>query len=71
MGKYLLESFRTPLKGFYVRNHFPVPTWEDVEEDYDLEVNVLGRSRVLKLKDLRAMEQSSVEATMSLEELSI
>jgi hypothetical protein len=72
MGKYLLESFRTPIPGgflwrfrqcpffqdsqgisgtnlktshqlltgagFYVRNHFPVPSWEDVEEEYEFEV---------------------------------
>ena len=24
--------------GFYVRNHFPVPSWDNVEEDYDFEV---------------------------------
>ena len=24
--------------GFYVRNHFPVPNWEDVEEEYEFEV---------------------------------
>ncbi|CAE7211202.1 shop [Symbiodinium necroappetens] len=65
MGKYLLDSFRTPLPGFYVRNHFPVPSWEDVEEEYEFEVSVPGKEgRIFKLKDLRSMKQNTVEATM-------
>lgn len=64
MGKYLLDSFRTPIPGFYVRNHFPVPSWENVEEDYDFEVITLSGSKSFKLKDLRSMPQTTVEATM-------
>ncbi|CAE7223572.1 shop [Symbiodinium sp. CCMP2592] len=65
MGKYLLDSFRTPLSGFYVRNHFPVPSWEDVEEEYEFEVSVPGKDgKVFRLKDLRSMQQNAVEATM-------
>eukprot|EP00929_Paragymnodinium_shiwhaense_P032711 TRINITY_DN1809_c0_g1_i1.p1 TRINITY_DN1809_c0_g1~~TRINITY_DN1809_c0_g1_i1.p1 ORF type:complete len:330 (-),score=41.79 TRINITY_DN1809_c0_g1_i1:870-1859(-) len=65
MGKYLLESFRTPLRGFYVRNHFPVPSWENVEEEYDFEVVTTGTDgKVFKLADLRSMPQTTVECTM-------
>ncbi|CAK9052204.1 Sulfite oxidase [Durusdinium trenchii] len=64
MGPYLLDSFRTPLRGFYVRNHFPVPSWEDVENDYEFEVSVPGATRSFKLKDLRALPQATVEATL-------
>jgi len=65
MGKYLLDSFRTPLPGFYVRNHFPVPSWEDVEEEYEFEVSVPGKEgKIFRLKDLRSMKQNTVEATM-------
>lgn len=64
MGKYLLESFRTPIPGFYVRNHFPVPSWEDVEEEYEFEVLTASGGKSFKLKDLRPLPQITVEATM-------
>jgi len=64
MGKYLLESFYTPIRGFYVRNHFPVPTWADVEEDYEFEVSTGSEGQVFKLRDLRKLPQVTVESTM-------
>lgn len=38
----LLLKTESEVAGFYVRNHFPVPSWENVEEDYDFEVITLS-----------------------------
>jgi len=40
MSKDILDSFYTPNKHFYVRNHFPIPQWDDVEADYSFEVTL-------------------------------
>lgn len=49
-----------------MRNHFPIPHWEDVEQEYSFEVSGagLGESKSFSLADLRKFPEHEVSSVM-------
>jgi len=73
MSKDILDSFYTPNRHFYVRNHFPIPQWDDVEEEYSFDVVLPAgagaggerTARSFRLADLREkLEEHTVSSVM-------
>ncbi|XP_076258042.1 sulfite oxidase [Rhynchophorus ferrugineus] len=60
----LCENFITPNELFYVRNHLPVP--EVDPDNYELEVEIEGKSRILSftLDELKKLPKHTITATI-------
>uniref|UniRef100_A0A7R9YYB9 Cytochrome b5 heme-binding domain-containing protein n=1 Tax=Pseudictyota dubia TaxID=2749911 RepID=A0A7R9YYB9_9STRA len=75
MYKGHLDNFYTPNRDFYVRNHFPIPQWDDVEQDYSFDLVLPSLSeeddeeeeneRTFTLQDLRDnLQEHTVSSVM-------
>ncbi|GJQ88137.1 hypothetical protein Trydic_g13143 [Trypoxylus dichotomus] len=60
----LVENFYTPNEIFYVRNHLPVPNIDP--ETYELEIEIEGEEKILKLslEDIMKLPRHTISATL-------